>query len=210
MRKLMWFTIGFGAACAYCAYTWAFDGLILAAICFLAIFGAMLAAGKTMEKLYVAAAVSLGIAIGCLWFQGYRNILLSPVERLDGQTTNVTLYCTDYSKPTDYGMSAEGFLYVEGKPCRAKMYLNASVEMEPGDILVGQFRLRTTTTREKGDPNYLQGKGIFLLGYQKEDAQLVKTEERPLWAIPAVLRRNLSHRLEQYFSGENGAFAKAL
>ena len=209
MRKLMWFTVGFGAACAFCAYTWTCEGLILPAICFLGIFAAMVAAGRISEKLYLAAAVSLGIALGCLWFQGYHSLLLSPAERLDGQTTDVTLYCTDYSKPTDYGASAEGFVYVDGKPCKARFYVNAQVDMEPGDILTGEFRLRTTS-QDRGNQNYLQGKGIFLLGYQKEEAQLVKATQRPLWARPAVLRHNLTELLDRLFSESCGAFAKAL
>ena len=210
MRKLMWFTIGFGAACAYCAYTWNCAGLILAAVCFFGIFAAMVAAGKTMEKLYIAAAVSLGIATGLLWFQGYHSMLLSPVEKLDRTSADVTLYCTDYSKETESGSSVEGFLYADGIPCRAKFYVNANIPMEPGDILTGQFRLRATTSREKGDINYLQGKGIFLLGYQNEEAQLVKSAEKPIWVYPAMLRQNLVAILERAFSGEIGAFARAL
>ena len=210
MRKLMWFTIGFGAACAYCAYTWTCGGLILPAICFAGIFIALLLAGKNMEKLYLAAAVSLGVALGCLWFQGYHNILISPVEQLDGTTTDVTLYCTDYGRETDYGMSVEGYLYVDGKPCRARFYINAQVEMEPGDILAGEFRLRTTTNPDKSHTNYLQGKGTFLLGYQKEEAQLVRATECPFWAYPSVLRHNVTELLDRYFSGEASAFAKAL
>jgi len=210
VRKLMWFTIGFGAACAYCAYSWTCEGLILAAICFLGIFAAMLLAGKSMEKLYLAAAVSLGIALGCLWFQGYHRMVLEPAERLDGSTVDVTMYCTDYGKATDYGTTVEGFLYVEGIPCRARFYINAPVETEPGDILTGEFRLRTTTNPGKSAGNYLQGKGIFLLGYQREEAQLIKSDERPFWAYPAVLRRNLTQIITDTFSGEAGIFAKAL
>ena len=210
MRKLMWFTIGFAAASAYCAYSWTSEGLILVAVCFFGIFGAMLAAGRSLEKLYLAAAVSLGISLGCLWFQGYHSMVLSPVEELDRVSTDVTLYCTDYSKETESGSSVEGFLYVNGLPCRARFYVNAPIPMEPGDILTGQFRLRATTSRDKGDINYLQGKGIFLLGYQQEDAQLLKSSERPLWAYPAMLRQNLQEILGRTFSGESGAFARAL
>lgn len=210
MRKLMWFTIGFGAACSYCAYTWTCEGLVLPAICFLGIFAAMLLAGKNLEKLYVAAAVSLGIAIGCLWFQSFHSLLLAAVEELDRKTADVTLYCTDYGNETENGMSVEGFLRIDGKPCKAKFYVNAQVDIEPGDILTGEFRLRTTTNRDKGDINYLQGKGIFLQGYQKKEAQLVKSAERPLWAYPAVLRQNLTNVIGRYFTGENSTFAMAL
>lgn len=210
MRKLMWFTIGFGAACAYCAYTWTCEGLVLTTICFLGIFAAMMTAGKTVEKLYVAAAVSLGIALGCLWFQGYHSVFLSGVEKLDGQTIDVTLHCTDYGRETENGMSVDGFLYVDGAPCKAELYINAQVEVEPGDVLAGQFRLRATTNRDKGGINYLQGKGVFLLGYQREEAQLVKAAKTPIWAYPAMLRQNIVRILETFFRGEGGAFAKAL
>jgi len=210
VRKLMLFTIGFGAACAYCAYRWTCEGLFLPAICFMGIFAAMLLAGKSMEKLYLAAAVSLGIAFGCLWFQGYHSVILSPAEELDRKTVGMTLYCTDFGKPTDYGMSVEGFVYVEGIPCKARFYINAPVETEPGDILTGEFRLRTTTNPGKSAGNYLQGKGIFLLGYQKEEAQLIKSDDRPFWAYPAVLRRNLTQIVTNSFSGEAGIFARAL
>lgn len=210
MRKLMWFTIGFGAACAYCAYTWTVEGLILAAVCFLAVFAAMLVAGKSMERLYIAAALSLGIGLGCLWFQGYHSLLLSDLEQLDGKTMQVTLQCTDYSKQTETGVSVEGRLSVGGKLSKAKLYVNAQVEMEPGDVVTGVFRLRVTTNRDKGDVNYLQGKGIFLLGYQKEEAQLVKASKTPIWGMPAVLRQNLVEVLGRFFQDEGEAFAWAL
>ena len=210
MRKLMWFTIGFGAACAYCAYTWTVEGLILAAVCFLAVFAAMLVAGKNMEKFYIAAAVSLGIGLGCLWFQGYHSLFLTGVEELDGKTMPITLQCTDYSERTDNGVSVEGRLNVDGKSCRTKVYVNAEVDIEPGDVLTGVFRLRAVTSRDKSDVNYLQGKGIFLLGYQKEEAQLVKATKTPLWARPAMLRQNLVETIGGFFQGEREAFARAL
>ena len=210
MRRLMWFTIGFSAACAYCTYTWTCEGLILVAVCFLGIFAAMLMAGKSMEKLYIAAAVSLGIALGCLWFEGYHSIFLSDVEQLDGQTAGVALHCSEYAKETESGASVEGFLYVDGIPCRARLYINTQAEIEPGDILTGQFRLRATTSSDKENINYLQGKGIFLLGYQREEAQLLKATKVSYWAYPALLRQNIVGILETFFHGESGAFAKAL
>ena len=38
MRKLMWFTLGFGAACALCAYFWLTDGLWIPALVMAAMF----------------------------------------------------------------------------------------------------------------------------------------------------------------------------
>ena len=210
MRKLMFFTLGFGAACAFCAYTWTCSGLILPAVVFAVLFAAGLFGGKWAEQLKAAAIIFFGISIGLLWFQGYCNHYLNRASELDGKLADVKVYCTDYSYPTDYGSAVEGFLYLEGKPCRVKFYVNADVEMEPGDVLTGCFKLRLTTEGGEKGATYHQGKGIFLLGYQREDAQLVKSDERPVWALPAVLRHNLIGLIDERFPSDSSGFAKAL
>lgn len=210
MRKMMWFTVGFGAACAYCAYAWITSGLILPAFLFLGLFAVGLYAGNRIPNMKIAAVVCLGMGLGLLWFQGYNSFYLSQVAALDGKIADVTLNCTDYSYRTDYGTAVEGFLYVNGNPCRGKFYVNGDVEMEPGDVLSGCFELRVTTEDSEKGATYHQGKGIFLLGYQEEDAQLLKVNERPLWVYPAVLRHNLREILDASFPVDTRGFAKAL
>ena len=56
MRRLMWFAIGFGAACAFCAGTWIMTGLFVPALAFGAVFGAGILFGRR-NKLFVLAAV---------------------------------------------------------------------------------------------------------------------------------------------------------
>ena len=115
MRKLMWFTVGFGAACAFCAYTWTCTELILPAIVFAVLFAAGIAAGKLSEHFRVAAVVCLGISVGLGWFQLYNDQYLSLAAQLDGKDADVSLYCTDFSYTTEYGSAVEGFLYLEGR-----------------------------------------------------------------------------------------------
>ena len=210
MRKLMWFAIGFGAACAFCAYAWICDGLILPGIVFAVLFAAGLLGGRRIPKLKIAGVVCLGISLGLFWFQGYCDQYLEKASALDGKLADVKAYCTDYSYQTDYGTAVEGFLYLDGKPCRAKFYVNSDVEMEPGDVLSGCFKLRVTTQDSEKGATYHQGKGIFLLGYQKEDAELLKVTRRPLWAYPAVLRQQLVQIIESSFPEDTAGFAKAL
>lgn len=210
MRKMMWFAIGFGAACAFCAHTWTCSGLILPAAAFAVLFAAALISGKWIKQLKIASAVCLGISLGLFWFQGYCDLYLSKASELDGKLADVKVYCTDYSYQTDYGTAVEGFLYLEGKPCRAKFYVNGDVAMEPGDILSGCYQLRVTTQDSEKGATYHQGKGIFLLGYQRDDAQLLKVTERPLWAYPAILRRHLVGIIESCFPADTSGFAKAL
>lgn len=210
MRKLMWFTIGFGAACIFCAYTWTCEGLILPAFFFAALAIISILGSKRLEILKSAGVVCLGIGLGLFWFQAYFNFYLSDASQLDGKLADTTVYCTDYSYQTDYGTAVEGFVYLNGKPCRGKFYVNSDVSMEPGDILTGCFKFRVTTDDSEKGATYHQGKAIFLLGYQKEDAQLLRVEERPLWAFPALLRHRLIEIIDTHFPADTAGFAKAL
>ena len=210
MRKLMFFTIGFGAACVICAYAWLCSGLLIPAGVFGALFCVGLIAGKRIKLLKQASLICLGISLGLLWFQTYSGGYLSCVSGLDGLQADVTARCTDYSYETEYGSAVEGFLYLEGKPYRAKFYVNGNYDMEPGDVLKGRFRLRLTTNDSPEGPTFHQGKGIFLLAYQKEDAQLLKLSETPFWAYPAILRQSLEDLIDGAFPADASPFAKAL
>ena len=210
MRKLMWFTMGFGAACAFCTYAWMTEGLIPVAAVFAAAALVLLLCGKRKTKLKAAAIICLGIALGLGWFHIYSSFYLSHVSELDGTEADVTARCTDYSYETDYGAAVEGFLYLDGKPYRGKFYINNNVQMEPGDVLQGRFKLRVTTADSADGPTYHRGEGMFLLAYQREDAQLLKLTEKPFWAYPAMLRHDLSSRIESAFPEDTAPFAKAL
>ena len=210
MRKLMWFTIGFGAACAFCAYTWTTSGLILPAIVFAVLFAAGLYAGSWVKHLKIVAALCLGIGLGLTWFHVYNVQYLDKAAKLDGMVADVELYCTDYAYQTEYGSAVEGFLYLDGKPCKAKFYIRGTVQIEPGDVLSGGFELRVTTQDSDKGATYHPGKGILLLGYQRDDASLLKPTQRPFWAYPAILRQNIVAILDGAFPADAAPFAKAL
>ena len=210
MRKLMWFTLGFGAVCTFCAYAWVTEGLILPALAFALLFAVCLFGGRRIKGLKIAAAVCLGCAAGLMWFQIYSANYLSLAAMLDGQNAYVTAQCTDYSYQTDYGTAVEGVLYLEGKPFRAKFYVSGEIDMEPGDVLTGVFRFRVTTPDSSDEATSHQGKGIFLLAYQQEDAELGKLAEMPRWGYPAMLRQKLLGIIERCFPEDGAGFAKAL
>ena len=135
MRKLMWFTLGFAAACALCAYFWLTESIWLCAVCFgMLAVPAIWFMGR-VKWLRCVAAVCIGCAAGFLWFQLYSANYLSIAADLDGKIADTTAYCTDYSYDTKYGTAVEGFLRLEGKPVRAKFYVNGKIGMEPGDVL---------------------------------------------------------------------------
>ena len=210
MRKLMWFTIGFGAACALCAYLWLTGGVWIPELVFAALFAGALVVSFRIRWVRCVAAVCLGCAAGFLWFQCYSGVYLSNAAELDGKLANATAYCTDYSYDTVYGTAVEGVLRLDGKPYRAKFYVNGRIDMEPGDVLQGIFEFRVTTPDGADEPTAHQGKGIFLLAYQEEDAQLLKLACPPCWSYAARLKRSVTNILEQHFPSDTAGFAKAL
>ena len=210
MRKLMWFTMGFGAACALCAYFWLTDGLWIGALVMAAMFTGAALLSRKIRWVRCIAAVCLGCAAAFLWFQFYATFYLAPAADLDGKIADTTSYCTDYSYETDYGSAVEGILRLEGRPYRAKFYVNDQVQMEPGDVLTGPFEVRVTTPDGSDEPTTHQGKGIFLLAYQEEDAELLKLAQPPRWSKIARLKHEITNILESVFPADVVGFAKAL
>ncbi len=210
MRKLMWFTIGFGAACALCAYLWLTGPLWLPMLLCAILFAGAVALSFRFRWVRCVAAVCIGCATGFLWFQCYSTVYLSQAAELDGKLGSTTAYCTDYSYETNYGTAVEGILRLNGKPYRAKFYVNGKVEMEPGDVLQGVFEFRVTTPDGADEPTAHQGKGIFLLAYQEEDAQLLKLAQPPRWSYAARFKRSVTNILDRYFPSDAVGFARAL
>ncbi len=210
MRKLMWFTIGFAAACAYCAFFWIIHDLLIPVVSFAALFAVFLVGSSWQKCLRIPAVICLGLAVGLGWFQLYSNVYLSKAEAMDGQLADVTARCTDYSYETDYGTAVDGMLYLEGKPYQTRFYVSGKIAMEPGDILEGIFRLRVTTPERDYESSYYQGEGVFLLAYQQEDAKLSKLAESPRWTYPVILRQKLLELIENLFPEDTAAFCKAL
>lgn len=210
MRKLMWFALGFVAACVFCAYFWLTGDLWISVLIMTALFAGAAVLGRRLKILRCVAAVCLGCAAGFAWFQVYSAVYLAPAAALDGRIANTSAYCTDYSYETDYGTAVEGILRLEGKPYRTKFYVEGCVNMEPGDVLQGSFRFRVTTPDGADEPTAHQGKGIFLLAYQEEDARLLKLAQPPRWSYIARLKRSILNTLDLYFPADTAGFAKAL
>ena len=210
MRKLMYVTIGFGVVSLICVYGWLTKGLILPACLLAVLWGILSLLGRDSHVLRAAGLVCLGAALGLSWFQLFLGSYLSRAQTLDGQVADVTARCTDYSYNTGYGTAVEGVLYLDGRDYRARFYVSGDIDMEPGDILTGAFRFQLTTPDSGVSSPSDQGKGIFLKARQVEDAELKKLAEPPMWAFPAILRRNLLNTLDTWVPRDASAFAKAL
>lgn len=167
MRRLMWFAVGFAAACGI-GINYVMSNMFLPLIA-IASIGCLAAwiTKKWWKPARIAAMVLLGCMVGLAWFCAFRNVYLLPAISMDGKMAQISVTAKDYGYETQYGTAVEGTLELEGKPYQIKLYMNDIMEIVPGDILRGTFQLRYTAPGGAEEPTFHAGKGIFLLGYQR-------------------------------------------
>lgn len=208
MRRLMWFSMGFGGACALGAYLFApWMIWLTVAAGFLCVVAFLLR--KKWKILRQTAAVLLGFAIGLSWFVGYDRLYLASARPADANRVDVVAFATDYSFENDYGSVVEAKLRLDGKTYRCMLYIYEDMELRPGDEIRGQFKLRLTHDGIQED-TYHRGKGIFLLAYQSGNVTFTQKESVPNKYLASRLRRWLTNTIEEAFPKDTAFFAKAL
>ena len=207
MRKLMWFGVGFTAACAVGAYLISSQWLLyLGVACLLACLGLLFVHSPFSRK---ALCIALGIGVGLLWFWLYDVYYLSPVRDMDDQTVFLQIEITDYSRNSEHGITAEGKSEINGKVYRVQLYNNEQASLSPGDLVEGGFTLRYTAGGSQ-DPTYHSGKGIFLLCYPKALNTVVTDNDAKITHLPAIWRHKLLNYLDNLFPADTASFVKAL
>jgi len=208
MRKLVWLTLGFTAACVIGVYL--VSGTWLLWLSLFALWaGIALHFLKTNCSRCIAATL-LGLAAGFVWLWGYQQLRLDTVRVYDGETVCTTVEIAEYSYETDYGVAAEGYIKLDGKQYRICVYLVGEETLSPGDRVEGEIRLRMTVEGGKQKPTYHRGNGIFLLGYVDEDATVTHARSVPVKYLASQYRRSILSMLDKIFPGDTFGFAKAL
>jgi len=205
MRKLMWFTIGFGTACALAVYclpnSWIVPLLVISA--FLVVL-------CSWRKLKSAAFVCTGLVLGLVWFLLYHNYYLLPAIANDSITLETQVTATDYSYETTYGTAVDGRIELEGKPYLIRLYINEKTELRPGDVLSGSFKMRYTAPGGSEDATYHSGKGILLLGYQRGDVKIVQAIRTEIEYYGSELAYKMKNLLRNLFPADVFPFTQAL
>lgn len=210
MRRLMWFTLGFGAACALLASLPAELSLgILGAILGCAAIAARLI-GLKWKQAVPAALILLGLCGGCFRFDWVETRQLAPLYGLDGTTARLQVIAENFSRQSQYGESVEGSLLLEGQRYRVQLYLKDGVSLTPGDTLEAEFRLRFTGPEAKRSSTYYQGKGIFLTATQKGDGTITPATESSPRYLPAHLAHKIGQLLDLCLPADTAPFAQAL
>ena len=203
----MWFTIGFSAACALCAYIWQQNcQFYLIPVCIM-LFLLCMMVGRERKLLRLMAAVFLGSIFGFSWFMGFRTFYLSPLDKYLNAEQPAVIIASDYGQNTNYGTSVDGILLLEGETYQIRTYLKDTADIHPGDRLEGIFTIRPA---KREAATYFGGKGIFLFAYQKEPVRITESGEISLWHRSAVLREKIRSHLESIFPQDVVPFAKAL
>lgn len=210
IRKLMWFSIGFGAVCGMYAYDlqgiWILCAVLAAGICV-----GVLTQKQALQR--ILAIILCGCVAASLWTAVYNNRFVSTALSKDGAELQLTVTAEDYSYDTSYRLVVDGTAVLEGKQYRVRTYLKKTetmTEITPGDKLVGTFRMRATVPGGKEESTYHQGKGIFLMAYDQGDAAIIPAETVDFNNYPAILVRKTEDVLRMVFPEDVFAFAKAL
>ena len=100
VRKLMWFAIGFAAACAIGVWFYAVFALWMAAVALtIGLVGLLISIWWKPAR--ICAALLLGLGVGVLWFYQYDQTYLHAARQLDGRTVKAAFEVTDYGYETD-------------------------------------------------------------------------------------------------------------
>lgn len=208
MGSLAYLTLGFGSACGLGAYLLPGErmGVLLAA----ALILGLTALGLRKRHQPAGRAFLLGVSLGALWFWGYRLVYLNTALSMDGQAARVSVRAGEYGSKTNYGVSTEGTVTLEGKAYRARIYLKEDRQVAPGDILTGKFLFQSTVSGESKLSSYRKGRGTFLMMYQMEELSFDHSERQTWTDWTAGLRKGLKEILEDSFPADTVPFAKAL
>ena len=208
MRKFMWLTVGFAGACAFGAYCYnpwllpiAVLFLLLAALCFVLI--------RWKIGFRIATAILLGAGLGLSYFNLYDLSVLNNVRDLDGRTVETTIAVADYSYQTDRGSAFDGKISVDNRTYKVRVYLDAYMELEPGQQLQGAFRFKMTFWNGDDSLNNA-GKGTYLFAHQSGEISISQDIQRNWTDYPAIWREDLINRIRSVFPADSESFARAL
>lgn len=204
----MWFTIGFGAACAFGAYCYV-SWLLPAALLF-ALLAVLFLVITHWNKLFrISCAVCLGIAVGLTCFYFYDDTVLKSARAVDGKTEWVTIEVSDYSYRTDYGSAFDGMVTIDGRTFHVCVYLNTFERLEPGHRVRGSFCFHMTFGHEEDSLNEA-GTGNFLFAIQDGVCTPQKYWRPALIHYPAIWRHQLKTVINKSFPEDVEGFARAL
>ncbi len=210
MRKLMWFTLGFGLAALAAAYFLVADFFLIAGCICIFILALCLPFFRKKKLFRILAVTALGCAVGFSWLTIFHSAYLSLPRKADGLQQEITVYATDYSRATDYGSRVDGFLLLNEKPYFVTAYLPENTSLSPGDRVTAYFQLGCTLPGCSKNSEYNRTGGTFLVARSIGLVTVQEGEKLPIYGYPAVVRRYITNMIDTVFPADVSPFARAL
>ena len=205
MRRLAWFSLGFGAAAAICAAIlpgiWSFAcGAVCAAACVLLLL--------RLRRRSVTALLALGLALGFGWFSLYDLWLAAPERAMDGQTLSAEAVVRDDPQETAFGERVYVDADVAGMPVRVLLYYSDPLALRPGDHL--SFTARFVLPAGEDYDLYYRSIGVGLIGYAARGDVRAEPAAPTLRELPLRLRAGFKAQIDAVFPADAAPFVKAL
>ena len=213
IRRLCWFSSAFAVACFLAAYLLPDSFLVPAGILCGSglLLVALLLRGKNRRRVVI---VAVGLALGLFWYRCYGLCFKAPAHALiHDEATNYTMEVTDFPTETSYGSSLTVRLCQNGKPGpKVRLYANReAMALCPGDVISASVRLSPSDQIRGDTVDYFDSKGIYLLGYARDEVTL---EERPAsppvryW--PQLAAKSLKDAALRLFPADTSGYTVAL
>ena len=207
MRKLAIFAGSFSFGIFLAQYLLAAEWLLGGAfVCLAAACGAFLLP-DLWRKRCVLAGTGLALALGWNWL--YCRQVERPMEMVAGSELPVTMTLCDYAVPTDYG--AKVSVRIEGLPAKAVYYGDAVLlGLQPGQAVTGTVYYQDASRIRDDDITTFTSKGVFLLAYQRGEAEYGEgSVGSPRW-WPVRLGRVMGETVQTLASGDTAGFLSAI
>lgn len=207
MRSLVWFSIGFSAACLLGGYFLLGSiAYYIAAVC-LVLAVILFAIPSVFSTQAIVATIALGISLGSFWMENYQSMHLQPARAMDDAIISGSIEVSEYSYPTGKGIGTEGYLSVNGRQYKVRLYLQDVKALSPGDKVFGKFQLYYSG---KSSYKVLESEGIGFQVFVNELEKIVPAKEVPLKYLPVLYKQRITQMLQSVFPEDTLGFAKAL
>ncbi len=210
MRRLMWFVIGFAAACLLAGYCLSREYYLPAVVAAGLLLAAALLCMLKWKHARLPAAVFFGCMVGFCWLFAFDAMTLSTVRAMDEQRMELSIVVLDNPEQTQYGCRVQGLTSIKGKSYQLMLYLYDDDTLALGDTVTGSFLLRSTLTDGSRDSRYSRGEGIFLMATSGKDLSISTPQKLPWYCLPAKARNDLTALMLRIFPEDTAGFARAL
>lgn len=230
MRKLAWFSAGFGIACLLSCFAGGGlpAALISAALCALCLLlwektrprltespdPALLPARRryAFQLSRRGAALCLGGAAAFLWFSAYSLLFYAPAMELAG--TEQTISGTVSSYPTETSIGGWSMtVRLDGVPGSPDVLLYGSAHwggLKPGDHVSCTARIRASDHVYGDDTTYYTARGVFLLAYCNDPPEIQAAPSVPLRYWPDLCAQKLKAGIYAAFDDTAAPLAAAV